>query len=322
MSGLELFSYRKNYEFELDSIQTGPENWGLDRIDEEHLPLDGLYRHTHSGRDVDVYIVDTGIFQEHVDLISVTEEVPRVVECAWDALQGECEDRNGHGTAVASIIGGKRFGVAKNANLLSVKVCNQICSLDNFLAGIQAILDLATRSKNPPVVNIALSGPKSKLPLVAMDHLYNASIPVVVSAGNYGFSSCRLAPGASDRVITVSATTIEDGKPYYANDGLCNDVFAPGHEIVSAWNRDPFDTASLSGTSMAAAFVTGGAYAMMLCLTHNAVVAQYLERSPTWSPDDLLQAIHDNGMHGLIEDLDDSTLNLLLNTGDLRSPFD
>ena len=35
--------------------------WGLDRIDQEALPLDGLYMPHYDGAGTDIYIVDTGI---------------------------------------------------------------------------------------------------------------------------------------------------------------------------------------------------------------------------------------------------------------------
>jgi cerevisin len=60
-------------------------------------------------------ILDTGIFVEH------TEFEGRATFCfAAKGLQKA--DRNGHGTHCAGTAAGKTFGVAKNANLIAVKV--------------------------------------------------------------------------------------------------------------------------------------------------------------------------------------------------------
>ena len=43
--------------------------WGIDRVDQEGLPLDGKYNLNFTGADIDVYIVDTGNFRCHIDYI-------------------------------------------------------------------------------------------------------------------------------------------------------------------------------------------------------------------------------------------------------------
>ncbi len=52
----------------VDSSNADPAlRWGLDRVNQRQLPLDGDARFAQSGAGVDIYIVDSGINAEHHD---------------------------------------------------------------------------------------------------------------------------------------------------------------------------------------------------------------------------------------------------------------
>ncbi|MDI9832743.1 S8 family serine peptidase [Streptomyces sp. KAU_LT] len=250
----------------------------------------------YEGQGVKVAVLDTGADAHHPDLAGR-------IEWAKDfSGSGNTDDHFGHGTHVASIVGGTgaasggtRQGVAPKAELLIGKVLD-----DNGYGSESGIIDgmewaVASHAK---VVNMSLGAdgyadgtdPMSQ----ALDALTASSGTLfVVAAGNAGPGQSTLGtPGAADAALTVGAVDRDDSLasfssrgPRYGDGAVKPDVTAPGVGIVAARAAgttlgDPVDGhhVSLSGTSMATPHVAGAA----------ALLAQ---RHPDWSARQLKDAL-------------------------------
>ncbi|MFM1964194.1 MAG: hypothetical protein RLZZ172_3039, partial [Bacteroidota bacterium] len=268
--------------------------WGLDRIDQQSIPLSGSYTYETTGSTVDAYIFDTGIRTDH-------NEFKSRIRAGYNAISPDSipEDDNGHGTHVAGVIGGTRYGVAKGINLIPVKVLDQYGtgSFSQIIAGIDwAIANHTTR---PAVGNVSISGELSVSLDEALKRAIADGIVVAVAAGNNAEPARNASPGRVTEAITVGSFANTDEWSSFSNFGPEIDILAPGTNITSAWHTGSNDINVISGTSMATPHVTGAA-------------ALYLEKFPKSTPEQVQTGLKKFAVVNAIKNVPDSTVNSLL----------
>ncbi|KAJ3220574.1 serine protease [Clydaea vesicula] len=294
--------------------------WGLSRVSHREHP-DRVEAHHYpyqsdAGEGVTIYIVDTGVNIEHQDfegraswyVINFFIMLVTYVYRGATIPQGDADvDGNGHGTHCAGTSAGKTYGIAKKAKVVAVKVLrsNGSGTMSDVVKGIewvskhhkQLVEEYNTKvaagekpKKVKSAANMSLGGGKSRALDMAVNAAVASGVHFAVAAGNDDRDACNYSPAGADKAITVGATTIDDDRAWFSNYGKCVDIFAPGHEILSAWIGSKVATNTISGTSMASPHIAG-------------IIASYLSR-PEWeslSPADFKKKLLENGTKNLIK---------------------
>ncbi|MER7697823.1 MULTISPECIES: S8 family serine peptidase [unclassified Streptomyces] len=245
----------------------------------------------YDGTGAKVAVLDTGADAEHPDLKG------RITASENFTDSDSTDDRQGHGTHVASTVGGsgaasdgKNKGVAPGADLMVGKVLNDSGSgaASWIIAGMQWAVD-----NKADVVSMSLGSAEptdctDPMSLAAEELGKNKDTLFVVAAGNLGPSLNTVSsPGCAPGVLTVGAVDRDDSTANFSSRGpaivshtLKPEIAAPGVAVsaAAAGGRGSQAYRSMSGTSMATPHVAGAA----------AVVKQ---RHPEWTAQQIKAAL-------------------------------
>jgi subtilisin family serine protease len=222
-------------------------NWGM-----AFEGISDIWKIT-KGQNVKVAILDTGVAQRHQDLAGAIAQ-----SIDFTGSKNGVEDRVGHGTFCAGIIGARqnKFGVVGVAPECQLLVCK--VAADNKSCYDQAVINGLNwaAAQDADVISMSIGTP------ISTNELHNAIITasqktiIVCAAGNNGPALDSVNyPARYIETISVGAIDRNKHVPNYSSRGDRVDIVAPGDQIVSCW--PPNNMAMLSGTSMACPFVAG-----------------------------------------------------------------
>ncbi|KAJ4308545.1 hypothetical protein N0V84_012029 [Fusarium piperis] len=232
--------------------------WGLGAISHREPGPDSYTYDTSAGAKSYAYVVDSGVQINH------SEFQGRAI-AGHSVFPGANVDTIGHGTHVAGTIAGKTYGVAKKAQIISVKVfqgreSSTSATLEGFNWAVNDII--SNKRAGRSVINLSLGGPASRAWTAAIDSAYKSGILAVVAAGNGDEQGNPLpasgqSPANAPNALTVGAIDSDWNPTSFTNYGPEVDIMAPGDRIQSACIGSPNAVKVMSGTSMACPHVAG-----------------------------------------------------------------
>ena len=240
-----------------------PNQWALPKID---APT--AWQTTFGSPSVTVAVIDTGFDFNHpdrpVNLVAGPTFVSAPMPTCPPEGQNGPQDDQGHGTHVTGIIAAHTnnalgvAGIAPNVTILVIKAGDCTGSfLDSDIAtAIQYAADHGAR-----VIDMSFGGTGDSQTMdLAIQYAWSKGVVLVAAAGNDGMNEAFF-PADYQHVIAVSATDPTDGLATFSNYGPSITVAAPGVNIVSLMSSTNVfgcsEYCTLSGTSMAAPFVSG-----------------------------------------------------------------
>ncbi|WP_295801660.1 S8 family serine peptidase [uncultured Microbulbifer sp.] len=236
------------------------------------VPLTGAHGEfaaNFDGDGVTVAVLDTGYDVEHLDLAGQV-----IASKDFTYSRNGVDDLNGHGTHTASTVagtgeisGGLWAGMAPGADLVIGKVLGNTGggSTYGILNGMLWAVD-----QGADIVSMSLGGSATSCdgPMVDMVEALSDKALFVISAGNSFTRETVGSPGCAPSALTVAAIDRDNETAVFSSRGPSPDGHSPkpdiasqGVDVVAAASGGSGDTGytALSGTSMSAPHVSGGA---------------------------------------------------------------
>ncbi|QDY78219.1 S8 family peptidase [Streptomyces qinzhouensis] len=265
----------------------------------------------YDGTGVTIAVLDSGVDETHAELKGQIKGEANFSDSP------DTEDRNGHGTHVASTAagtgagaGGRFKGVAPGAKLLNGKVLDDYGNGTD--SGVLAGIDWAV-AQGADVINMSLGGGDTPELDLLEAHVNKVSkekgVLFAIAAGNEGPGSGTISsPGSADAALTVGAVDDADkmadfssvgprtgdggAKPDLTGPGVdITAASAPGSDLAQRFGEDPAGYLTISGTSMATPHAAGAA-------------ALLKQRNPGWSGErikSVLTGSAKDGGHGVFQ---------------------
>ncbi|PHH70604.1 hypothetical protein CDD80_5894 [Ophiocordyceps camponoti-rufipedis] len=250
--------YQDGYFSSASIVHVHNSEWGLARISQK-MPRDKTYSYDASGGNgTCVYVLDSGIEDTHHEFGGRAKQIKSFVK-------GQETDGSGHGTIVAGIIGSNTFGVARQAQLLGVKITPDFGDgrISFAVKGFEFVgRDMSKRHcPKGVIVNFSAgTSVKSQMMERAAAELVQEGVFFAAAAGNQGMDARNSSPSSEPSVCVVGGIDhtnrlFYEKDKYRSNYGPRIDVFAPAQDIRSTF-PDGEDVV-VTGTSVAAPFVAG-----------------------------------------------------------------
>ena len=254
------------------------------------------------GTGVSVAVIDSGI-------TTVPDLTGRVVQVPVGSAAGT-GDAIGHGTFVASVLGGlsldgRYVGVAPGARLFALDVDSGSGIYTSDVVQALSWVAANAASNGIRVVNLSLTetAPSSYATSAldsAVEAVWRSGVTVVVAAGNSGAGQINYAPANDPYVITVGASdpngtvsTVDDTEASWSSSGTTfdgyakPDLLAPGRGIVAALpSGTTLDLAAPFGNHVEPGYVRMNGTSFSAPQVAGAV-ADLLQQNPALTPDQI-----------------------------------
>ncbi|BFZ54102.1 hypothetical protein PYCC9005_001134 [Savitreella phatthalungensis] len=216
---------------------------------------------TMTGRNTIAYVISTGVDCDHITL----EGKAHCLSSADFHNPAEIGVTTAGslfwGTATASLIAGDIFGVAKDAEVVSVRLGGPVTAISEIINALQWILHDYSQRHQPASLLMTYTIPMRPDLASIIDRLVmQANIAVVGHAINASIDTCTGMIHSLSQYITVSGLDhwdhyMEPDTPF----GSCIDILAPAMEVPAAVHTPDSndEMAMLSHTSLGAALVLG-----------------------------------------------------------------